>query len=744
VLEREFGRVAAKWTYRDAQGQSVGIVARWNRPDGEKDIRPISLRAGGWRIKAMPAPRPLYNLPALATADLVVVCEGELCADTAGRLGFVATTSSHGSGAASKTDWTPLSGKAVWLFPDNDSAGQKYVQDVASLLSRLPTPPREIRIVELPGLPDSGDIVDWVASHGDSAEPEAMRQEIESLAQGAELWQPDDMNAHNDADGLPDGVQDLEYRPFPVQALPSPVRDFVDAGARAIGVDAAFVALPLLAALGAAIGNTRRLRIKPGWLAPPIIWTAVVSEPGGGKTPAARLALRLVLKRQKEALARHSEAMKKFRADYRRWEKELSKWRRKKDTIADPPEQPEPPQAERFLIADTTTEAVAPILQANPRGVLLHRDELRGWLGSFDRYAAKGRVGSDAAFWLSCHTAEPAIIDRKTTGTVYVAAASVCISGGIQPGTLRRALGTEHIEDGLAGRLLFAMPPRKIRRWSEEQIDLFIEEAMTQVFDRLYGLQPASVESGEFRPAIVRLSQEAKTIWMQWFDEHAVEVANATGALAAALAKIEESPARLGLVVHYVRWAAGDVQDELTLDGDSMRAGVMLAEWFRHEAQRLYGALAATEGERELDQLVEWIANRGGRVTAREVQTYYWKLKAPGRAASALEELVQGGFGSWQNAPATPNGGRPARVFALATPQASAETSQGKPSAKLPGIQGFSGSADAEVAEGCKTDLRQPATLPSGADGLTNSAVPVETGGAAKDEAFGTGGDVEL
>ena len=48
------------------------------------------------------------------------------------------------------------------------------------------------------------------------------------------------------------------YQPFPVDALPEAIRGYVMAAARAIGCDPAFVALPLLAALAAAIGNTRR------------------------------------------------------------------------------------------------------------------------------------------------------------------------------------------------------------------------------------------------------------------------------------------------------------------------------------------------------------------------------------------------------------------------------------------------------------------------------------------------------
>jgi len=61
--------------------------------------------------------------------------------------------------------------------------------------------------------------------------------------------------------------------------------------------------------------------------------------------------------------------------------------------------QPEPPVLRRLRISDTTCEAVANILQHNQRGLLLARDELSGWLTSFNQYK-RGR-GSDEASWLS-------------------------------------------------------------------------------------------------------------------------------------------------------------------------------------------------------------------------------------------------------------------------------------------------------------------------------------------------------
>jgi hypothetical protein len=185
-LERQHGKASAAWTYRDAQMEPVGVVIRWDKPHG-KDIRPVSRNGRGWGISAMPSPRPLYHLPDLATADRVVVVEGEKAADTACALGFTATTSPGGAEASSKADWRPLGGKEIWILPDNDQPGRKYADTVATILAKL-TPAPAVRVVELPNLPDGGDIVEFIEAHGDAVEPDAIRAEIESLAQAVEPW----------------------------------------------------------------------------------------------------------------------------------------------------------------------------------------------------------------------------------------------------------------------------------------------------------------------------------------------------------------------------------------------------------------------------------------------------------------------------------------------------------------------------------------------------------------------------
>jgi hypothetical protein len=659
ALERQLGPRAADWTYHDDAGNPVGMVLRWDRADGTKDIRPVALHADGWHIGAMPEPRPLCRLPDLASATRVLVTEGEKCAEAARGLGFIATTSAGGSQAAGKTDWRPLAGKEIWILPDNDAPGRKYADTVAAALAKL-TPAPAVRIVHLPGLPDRGDLMDWLAGLPDSWGPDEVRQELERLAAGVE---PDGVD-------LPDVAG--RFEPFPVGALPEPIRGFVGAGARAIGCDPSYLALPLLVALGAAVGNTRRLELKRGWSVPPILWGAIVGESGTAKTPAFTLALRPFRDRQTKALKRHADAMKRHEADLARWDKAMAAWKRSKADDAranDPPEKPAPPAAERLVVADTTVEALAPMLSDNPRGLLLARDELAGWFGSFDRYAGRGKAGADAPNWLSLFNGEGITVDRRTSRTIHVPRAAVWVIGGIQPGVLQRALGAEHRESGLAARLLLACPPRRVKRWTEADIDPRAEADLARVVDRLYGLQPAVDDDGAARPSAVYLTPDAKAVWTAYYDAHAAEQADLTGDLSAAWSKLEEYPARLALVVHFVRWAADDptLASPDRLDADSMAAGIELATWFKHEARRVYALLDESDADRDARRLVEWIERKGGLVTARDVQMGCRWLREPGAAEAALEALARTGRGAWRDVVTTSNGGRPTRVFVLHT-----------------------------------------------------------------------------
>lgn len=164
ALEKHLGTRSRIWKYSSAAGDPVGVVGRWDKQD-EKTIRPISRVADGWVIGAMAEPRPLYCLPEVLPAALVVIVEGEKACDAIRSLGLAATTSSGGSAAAAKTDWSPLAGKQIILSPDNDEPGEKYIAAVQSMLAKIKPAPT-LKVLRFPGLPDKGDAADWVAAGG--------------------------------------------------------------------------------------------------------------------------------------------------------------------------------------------------------------------------------------------------------------------------------------------------------------------------------------------------------------------------------------------------------------------------------------------------------------------------------------------------------------------------------------------------------------------------------------------------
>jgi hypothetical protein len=456
------------------------------------------------------------------------------------------------------------------------------------------------------------------------------------------------------------------YMPFPVASLPQPVARFVDGAAGAIGCDPSYVAVPLLAGLASAIGNTRRICLKHSWCEPAIVWGVIVGDSGTLKSPALEVALRPIRRRQQAAMKAFTEAMDAYKVRLMQYEKELTTWKRS-STGGETPVKPEEPQADRCWCDDTTIEALAVLLQQNPRGLLLKRDELAGWLGSFDRYS-QGR-GADAAKWLEMFGGRSIMVDRKSgqSKTIYIQRAAVSVTGTIQPETLRRALGVEHRENGLAARLLLACPPRQAKRWTEDDISHEIEGRMEDLFDKLYSLQMVTDSQGDAGPLELPLTPQAKTAWVHFYDGHAQEQEELTGDLAAAWSKLEGYAARLGLIVHLVRWAAGDptLDNPNMIDERSIEAGVRLSQWFGHEASRVYAILGESDEQRDQRRLVEVIQRKGGSMTPRELMRSKHAFQTAKAAEQALDELAKAGYGHWEDPPIGPAGGHPTRRFVL-------------------------------------------------------------------------------
>ncbi|MDD3030628.1 MAG: AAA family ATPase [Alphaproteobacteria bacterium] len=152
------GPPSMTWDYLDAHGHLIARVHRFDTPKG-KEFRPWDASSGRYRA---PEPRPLYNQPGMAVEASVVLVEGEKCAQALINQGICATTAMNGANAPiEKTDWSPLDGKRVVIWPDNDPPGRGYAGRVAEYLRQRGL---SVSIASVPdGKPRGWDCADAVA-----------------------------------------------------------------------------------------------------------------------------------------------------------------------------------------------------------------------------------------------------------------------------------------------------------------------------------------------------------------------------------------------------------------------------------------------------------------------------------------------------------------------------------------------------------------------------------------------------
>lgn len=463
-----------------------------------------------------------------------------------------------------------------------------------------------------------------------------------------------------------------KYEPFPLDIMPGPWREFCRVGAELLNVDPAMTALPALAVLASAVGMTRQIRLGHDWFEPAVLWTCVVADSGSRKSGAAELSVKLVMDRQLKLSQQHKLELRDHAEELRR-----RKANREDATTL------EAPVHQRLVVSDATLEKVITILDENPRGLLLYRDELRGWFGSFQKYR-HAQAGSDEPAWLSMHGAKTLVYDRKTgvKTTVIVPHAAVSVTGTIQPAVLRTVVTEQAFGSGLVARVVFAQPPKRPKHYVEVGVPEGLRQQCAASLAKLYDMGAQEDDDEVLRPLTVILSKEAQARWKQFVNELGERQYLATGEEAAFLAKAEGLAGRFALIHHLVE--AEPCEDLQPVRLRSIEAGIRFAEWAVAENLRVY-RLVQEEKEsaklRELVELVQRLAERtGGTVGARDLMTYH-KTRYPDKqtAILALELLANAGLGEWVEVEKSSIRGRtPEQRFRFTT--ATANTAEFPPS----------------------------------------------------------------
>jgi archaellum biogenesis ATPase FlaH len=176
-------RVTGRYDYLDADGNLAYYKLRLEPSRDGRRTKEFAIYCSDGK-PGQPENPLLYHLPELLSStqgEMIIFTEGEKQADLLATWGLISTTLPHGSGSAWHTSYSGhLLGKQVVVLADNDEVGHRYAEMICKALIDKAA---SLRIIELPELPEKGDVIDW------AVKPENNSARLLDIIDSAPLWQ---------------------------------------------------------------------------------------------------------------------------------------------------------------------------------------------------------------------------------------------------------------------------------------------------------------------------------------------------------------------------------------------------------------------------------------------------------------------------------------------------------------------------------------------------------------------------
>ena len=396
----------------------------------------------------------------------------------------------------------------------------------------------------------------------------------------------------------------LPVAPFETAFLPDAVADWVMDIADRMQCPPDFVAVSVMVGLAATIG--RQVAIRPkradGWTEYANLWGLVIGRPGVMKSPAMGEALKPLKTLEKNAFESYVAELDTYRAVFDDFELRTAATKKAKSRKleANPEAEltgsalktPVEPKPKRFIVTDSTYEALGEIIGANPNGVLVHRDEIMSLLKMLDRdenIAARG-------FFLSGWTgSEGYTFDRIGRNGARIEAVCLSLLGSTQPGRatayIAPALRGGAADDGMVQRFSLTVWPDVSPDWQyvERPLNVDARTRAFRVFERLANLSHTNI--GAAFDAIddcvyLTFDNPASAIFAKWLTglERLIRSGELHPALESHFAKYRKLVPTLALINHLTDGGTGLVGPV------ALNRAIAFSRYLESHARRLYGA----------------------------------------------------------------------------------------------------------------------------------------------------------
>lgn len=497
---------------------------------------------------------------------------------------------------------------------DNSGTGQLAATEAAAAVNGIVALP-EFTPEELAADKPPSDWNDLARLRGPEAVPEAIEKALQDPQATAPRSTPAATTSSAPAanfDGWPEPMPLPKLPPvpdFPIDLLPDDLAPWIADAAERARFSPDYAAVASMAALGSVIGRRLGIRLKQqdDWTEYANIWGLFVGLPSAIKSTAHREGARPFKALQVAADGRHAEAMREYeaRAEAFKLRREARKKAAvkalEKDAAASidmgDGDAPEEPIARTYWTSDVNEASLGVLLEKNPNGVLIERDEISSLLVSLEDERNAALRGMLLSGWSGN---EGYRFDRIGRGTTTIPKFAISIVGGIQPGPLARyvrsAFSGERA-DGLLQRFQLDVWPdpepfEYVDRWPNSKA----RQTATALFERADTFDAEAIgRHDDFGgPPFIRLSGAAQEIFRDWYSRFMQSSRSTEQAisepLAAHFGKYPGLVGKLALILHVADDPGAHEVSERTL----LKALAWI-EYLTPHARRIYHAVQHPE-----------------------------------------------------------------------------------------------------------------------------------------------------
>jgi hypothetical protein len=378
-------------------------------------------------------------------------------------------------------------------------------------------------------------------------------------------------------------VKAVEPLPLlPTEGLPFYIQSFINEYVEVYNCPKDYISSSVIFATALAIGN--KIELVGKYTNIPLLWLAIVGNVSTGKTEPLSLCLSLFNQLDNEAFKEYKKEKELF---------DLEQGKKDRDKSIKEPKQ------HQYILNDYTPEALAKVHEINNRGLCIYRDELKGWLDDFGRYAKSGEQSN----MLTSFFRKPIKFNRATKEPINIEEPCIYVSGGIQPDLLQTLANDSRAESGFLSRFLFAYPDTNFKpNYSRKKLQYDTVKNFKTYLHNLLSIKEL---------VSVSLSKEAENLHENWFNENAkISNEEPKGYLKGVYGKLDIYVLRLAVVVYGMDTVCNQYRGN-EISESQMQTAIDLTEYFRKTALKVYHKIFANKVDMDKKEVMKYLQMNG-------------------------------------------------------------------------------------------------------------------------------------